>query len=489
MNHSHTLSSVARRGISLLEVLISAFVLSVGMLGLLSLVPLGGYRMGQVNQFDRAAATGRHAFREFKTRDMLEPNKWMAMDFANGTSNIMRTWRIPNPWDDGTATPRGGPEGPGVADSDIARRNVDDWADTFLIDPLYIARANDLATVPANWPGRTFPYDLQPTNSPALRTGNTITASHDNAPRMPRVTISMLENFAGDSSQTPPIPPVPTSPVVGMPNPPIANLMTSSVAERIFMSQNEGIYSLPTDESETPIRLYSGGNTIEQFEGSYSWMAMVSRAPHEVIAVESSAGSGIYYDISPAIRNEYQVSVIVFAKRNLDVDVTAGQTNPSDALASERVCGIEFVNGIGLGGGDVIISAGPVSGMTSDEAREYLAVKPNQWIMVSGWAPRPSLPVPAPGIYPPIYGQGRVARPVYRWYRVVATDNAPEVLDVSGTDYWVRYLTLDGPDWNPNEFCNFNSTSAITPTNLTDTYAVLVDGVVAVFERTMRRQE
>ncbi len=479
MNHSHTLSSVARRGISLLEVLISAFVLSVGMLGLLSLVPLGGYRMGQVNQFDRAAATGRHAFREFKTRDMLEPNRWMAMDFAGGTSNIMRTWRIPNPWDLGspsTSTPLGGPEGPGVDDGDIARRNVDDWAETFCIDPLFIARANDtLSTVPTNWPGRTFPYDLQTTSVPNLRTGPGIIASHDNAPRMPRATLSMSEDFTALFSATPP----------PSPNPPDANLMTSSVAERIFMSQNEGIYSLPTDESETPIRLYSGGNTIEQFEGSYSWMAMVSRAPHEVLAVDDG---GIYYDISPAIRNEYQVSIIVFAKRNLDVDVQAGEANPADALASERVCGIEFVNGLGLGGGDVIISGGPVADMTSDEAREYLAVKPNQWIMVSGWAPRPSLPVPAPGIYPPIYGQDRLARPVYRWYRVVATDNAPEVLEVSGTDYWVRYLTLDGPDWNPNEFCNLNETS-VTLGNLTDTYAVLVDGVVAVFERTMRRQE
>lgn len=445
MNHAYTPHSVTRRGISLLEVLISAFVLSIGMLGLLSLLPVGGYRIGQVNQFDRAAATGRHAFREFKTRDMLEPNRWMWWDDTD--AKYIRTWPIP--------------EGPGVASSAVSQTNVDDWAETFCIDPLYVARAVDLGSPAADWPGRTFPYEL---NFSVLA----------DAPKMPRVTLSMLED-----SSTPPV----------LPNPPLALGMVNSVAERIFMSQNEGIYSLPTDETETPIRLYSGGSTVEQFEGEYSWMAMVSRAPHEVLAVEDPIGSETYIDISPSIRNEYKVSTIVFYKRNFDVDVqqVTGSERPQDVLPSERVCGIEFLNGLGLGGGDVRIAGDIEAEMSSAEAQEYLAVKPNQWIMVCSWAPRPRTPNPTDIIYPDIYAQDRIARPVYRWYRVVATDNAPEVLVVGGTEMWVRYLTLDGPDWNPTEFCNIDGTPS--PANLTDTYAVLVDGVVAVFERTMQRQE
>lgn len=459
MNHAYTPQSVARRGISLLEVLISAFVLSIGMLGLLSLVPVGGYRMGQVNQFDRAAATGRHAFREFKTRDMLEPNRWMWWDDTD--AKYIRTWKFP--------------EGPGVDPSDVSKQNVDDYAETFCVDPTFIARGFDAGVFSATWPGRTFPYDLQITTSPFdLGTGD-----YQNAPRMPRVTLSMLENFSAE----------PATVTAGMPVAPVASSMVSSVAERIFLSQNEGIYSLPTDESQTPIRLYSGGNTIEQFEGGYSWMAMVSRAPHEVLPAYDSTDTR-YYDISPSIRNEYQVSIIVYAKRNLDVDVQSGDAFPAEALASERICGIEFLNGLGLGGGDVAISAGPAANLSSDEAREYLAVKPNQWIMVCAWAPRPTPDPPAPAItFSPVYGQNRDARPVYRWYRVVATDNSPEIVSSGGTDYWVRYLTLDGPDWNPNEFCNIDGAAITSMNPLTDTYAVLVDGVVAVFERTMRRQE
>ena len=463
MNPRHTIrnerQAATRRGISLLEVLISAFVLSVGLLGLLSLVPLGGHRVSQVNQFDRSAATGHRAFREFKTRGMLEPNRWMALS-SGGTPSYIRTWTSP--------------EGPGVLTGGVSKRNVDDWAETFCIDPLYIAKAADAGFITSsNWPGRTFPYDLL--NNASYPLG--FNASYplgfgdmQNAPRMPRVTISMLENFTAINA--------------GGPGPPGAQPMVSSVAERIFMSQNEGIYSLPNDETETPIRLYSylgTTATIEQFQGDYSWMAMVSRSPNEVLAQFDSVSSN-YFDIPPATRNEYQVSIIVFYKRNFDGGIQVAST-PADELPSERTCGIQFLNGLGLGGGDVLISAGDAAKMTPSQARDYLKVAPNQWIMVCSWVPRPTTPTPTNTIYKDVYGQDRLARPIYRWYRVVATDNAPEIETIGTTDMWVRYLTLDGPDWDPSEL------NPVGGTGFSGTYAVLIDGVVAVFERTMQRAE
>ncbi len=448
-----------RRGISLLEVLISTFVLSVGLLGLLSLVPVGGYRVGQVNQFDRSSATGRKAFREFKTRGMLEPNRWMAWDWTDpAQDDYLRTWQVPDV--------------SGVAVGNVSKRNVDDWAETFCIDPLLVARGIDAGVTDDDWPGRTFPYDLAITTNPyPLGFGN-----YQDAPRMPRVTLSMLE----DSSKADLV-------VAALPLP-IATV--TSVAERIFMSQNEGIYTLPNDDADPPIRLYSGpagGNAIaEQFEGEYSWMAMVSRSPHEVLAAYDSTVPD-WYDTEPATRNEYKVSIIVFYKRDFDVAAQSGTSLPAEALSSERICGIEFLNGLGLGGGDVRITAGDAANMTSAEARDYMKVSPNQWIMVCSWVSRPSplipaVPPPPPIPYSPVFLQNRDARPIYRWYRVVATDNAPETENNNGTGLWQRYLTLDGPDWDPGEL---NATG----TGLSGTYAVLVDGVVAVFERTMRRKE
>ncbi|MFH1266447.1 MAG: prepilin-type N-terminal cleavage/methylation domain-containing protein, partial [Planctomycetota bacterium] len=49
-------SAVPRRGVSLLEVLISIFVLSIGLLGVAAVIPVGGHEILQAVKADRAAA-------------------------------------------------------------------------------------------------------------------------------------------------------------------------------------------------------------------------------------------------------------------------------------------------------------------------------------------------------------------------------------------------------------------------------------------------
>ena len=66
----------ARRGISLMEVLMSIFILTVGLLGLASLIPVGGYQVGEAVRSDRAAAVGRAAFNEVRIRGLLDPRLW-----------------------------------------------------------------------------------------------------------------------------------------------------------------------------------------------------------------------------------------------------------------------------------------------------------------------------------------------------------------------------------------------------------------------------
>jgi type II secretory pathway pseudopilin PulG len=68
--------SSARRGISLIEVLMSIFILSVGLLGLASLIPVGGYQVGEAIKSDRAAAVGRAAFNEVRMRGLLDRRLW-----------------------------------------------------------------------------------------------------------------------------------------------------------------------------------------------------------------------------------------------------------------------------------------------------------------------------------------------------------------------------------------------------------------------------
>jgi hypothetical protein len=74
-----------RRGISLLEVLISMFVLLFGLMGVAAIFPVGNHYAGKGDQYDRGAALAGSAFAEVKARGLLNPRVWI---YADGTSFI-----------------------------------------------------------------------------------------------------------------------------------------------------------------------------------------------------------------------------------------------------------------------------------------------------------------------------------------------------------------------------------------------------------------
>ena len=66
----------SRSGISLMEVLIGVFVLSIGLLGVAAMIPIGKLAMIETAKSDRTGACGRAALREVKIRRMLDPDFW-----------------------------------------------------------------------------------------------------------------------------------------------------------------------------------------------------------------------------------------------------------------------------------------------------------------------------------------------------------------------------------------------------------------------------
>ena len=62
-----------RRGVSLLEVLAAIGVLSIGLLGLAALLPIGRYTIAEATKADRAGHCGRAALRNVVVRRMLDP--------------------------------------------------------------------------------------------------------------------------------------------------------------------------------------------------------------------------------------------------------------------------------------------------------------------------------------------------------------------------------------------------------------------------------
>jgi type II secretory pathway pseudopilin PulG len=97
------LSASDRRGISLLEVLAAIGVLSIGLLGLAALLPIGRYTISEATKADRAGNCGRAALRDIIIRRMLDYHNWY--DLAQKKYVRDPTYNGNKPWYDQNGSP------------------------------------------------------------------------------------------------------------------------------------------------------------------------------------------------------------------------------------------------------------------------------------------------------------------------------------------------------------------------------------------------
>lgn len=86
-----------RCGISLLEVLISMFVLLFGLLGVASMIVAGRHELGAASKIDHAATVGRAAFRDLKIRGFLDPSRWHTFDELGNVTTIWQPDPVNHP--------------------------------------------------------------------------------------------------------------------------------------------------------------------------------------------------------------------------------------------------------------------------------------------------------------------------------------------------------------------------------------------------------
>jgi hypothetical protein len=268
--------------------------------------------------------------------------------------------------------------------------------------------------------------------------------------------------------------------------------MAFAVAQQIFASTDDPVFALPPDPTQRPFLQLPTSGTASQWsrtQGDYSWFAVIDNVqkpwnPGVVISTGAQGGWGDLASddngdgvldnaseagwptaaIDPDIAlwqqsgsELWHVSVVVVYKRNLQLIPTS-----ADEIPPERMC---------LGGGDCVIYV-PV-GMAPSQ--EWLNVKPNQWIMLSGF---PNLAKQLTD--PPVHSQLCSVQ----WFRLSAVGEIQAVTDASGNvTAWQRAVTLSGPDLNPYKFMD----AVGAPGGNQSLYATIVDGVTGVFEATIEQ--
>ena len=84
-----------RPGVSLMEVLFSTFILSIGLLSLAALIPVGRFTIAETSRSDYAAACGRAALRDLSVQRILDYRYWVHPNIPGNPVQFGQTTNLP----------------------------------------------------------------------------------------------------------------------------------------------------------------------------------------------------------------------------------------------------------------------------------------------------------------------------------------------------------------------------------------------------------
>lgn len=415
----------ARGGISLLEVLISMFVLLFGLMGVAAMFPVGNHYAAQGQRFDRAAAAAPAAFAELKTRGYLRPEKWLYSGVVSGTTGqplnaASRAYPPQSPVviQDGYGTM------PGMFN--VTAANIGPGR-AFVLDPLGAAAAFEVG---AQY-GDVFPGAFFDGNSPDGGAG-TLNAPNNFA--MPAPWQAAFTAASGGSETYWPIRRV-TVKGVDDTNTFAFRYLRREAADTVCRIRDELSVAVPkngdlpgqqlwklADPNGTEKDFSDDLPLARQYSGNYSWLATIAPA-NTASVVALQPGHSDYGLLA------YEVSVALFSRRD---EVPSPQ--------SERAIAAEMTIG-----GELVAYSPGYSNDDLDAVNNALKdIRAGQWIAVAGV-------------------HATTGNFLLKWYRILSlqdeiSDTTDDQITLSnGSRVLGRRLMLDGPEWPVNSMTNLRA--------------------------------
>jgi Tfp pilus assembly protein PilV len=270
------------RGISLIEVLISMFVLLFGLMGVAAIFPVASHYIQEGDKRDRSSGLAQIAFEELKSKKLLRPTTWAIPSTPNFSYPFLSSGQFTLAAMQGHA---------------------------FIIDPVGTAAANRI-TPPPNG------YDFLPVN--AFNGQNPW--SNPPSPQKALTGITWpIRRITFDVNS----------------NPNTVTAMSAQTSEAVFTLHDELATIQPEAGDRPSVQLWrrdgSGQMLSRQFGGNYSWLATV-------VPTRTTALTGL--QPAAGIRDEfYEITSVVLYKRNPTPSVTVGSS-----AGSERLVCAEFLN-------------------------------------------------------------------------------------------------------------------------------------------------
>jgi len=463
-------------------VLIAMGILTMGLLGVAAVFPVGGWYIQKADVADRGSAIAQSVMSDIVTRGMLNPRAWYVMT-PNPRSTTSTAWNTGFP-SDGKYSPTGTPDKGTFTRPFALALNEALTQATAATDPTLITKQF----------GSAYVIDPLGLSVLAIRNGGVPTQAVAHGPaavfpatahgafysyaKIPNWGTSVWSPWSGGSSSTCNGYAWPIRRVTFR-QPDTGWQMDGAMAEHYFRGSDDLAYDFPQRDDRPAMQNWDTANInntptplARQWTGDYSWIVTVAPTTNAARDGMARNPEGFAYD----------VSVVVFYKRVLpdsadDVYPILG-TNNSQYLSAmsrnERAVKTSVLS-TGLNGGELLLADWiPVDVVDSSNksVSAFEQLKTGQWIMLCGPHPNSSISEP---------------RFAMNWYQVMSIEGSEERLNSVGTtspappanDPERRLVTVRGPQWpwQPSP----------DPTNAANDLCVAIcRGAVAVHSKTLR---